>query len=123
MTAACIHCNNTGSLSKDLAGHLDCAHCTVANERAELEKWAKENRVSYVTETDLWMIFQHGRQAVDKELSDRLAHMHVTDAQANAVTGFAQAMVDCGIVQHPRFMDLAAQCADRIRHAPFKSRS
>jgi hypothetical protein len=61
VTAACIHCNDTGSLSKDLAGHLDCAHCTVANERAELEKWAKENRVSYVTETDLWLIFQHAR--------------------------------------------------------------
>jgi hypothetical protein len=69
VTAACIHCNNTGSLSKDLAGHLDCAHCTVANERAELEKWAKENRVSYVTETDLWLIFQHGRGAALANLS------------------------------------------------------
>ena len=29
----CTHCNDTGSLSKDLHGDLDCAYCDIAVER------------------------------------------------------------------------------------------
>lgn len=61
MTHKCDRCEDTGSLSKELAGMLDCASCPVANERAALEKWAKENKVSYVTETDLWLIYSYGK--------------------------------------------------------------
>lgn len=61
---SCAHCDNTGSLSKDLDGDLDCAHCDVATERTLLEAWAKKNQVKYSFESDLWLIYQHGKQAV-----------------------------------------------------------
>jgi hypothetical protein len=64
---ACKHCSDTGSLSKKLDGYLDCSFCLVANQRADLEKWAKANRISYVTEVDLWLIFRHGASARGEE--------------------------------------------------------
>lgn len=32
----CRHCENTGSLSKTLGGHLDCASCPIAEQRLAL---------------------------------------------------------------------------------------
>lgn len=57
----CPNCNDTGSRSKDLEGHLDCVFCGVAEERAAVEAWAAKNRVLYGTESSLWLIYQHGK--------------------------------------------------------------
>jgi hypothetical protein len=57
----CTHCNDTGSLSKDLEGDLDCAYCDIATERAALEAWAARTRLLYGTESSLWLIYQHGK--------------------------------------------------------------
>ncbi len=59
---SCPHCNDTGSLSKDLYGFFDCAHCTAAEERTALEAWAKANSVECYS-ADLWLIYQHGKAA------------------------------------------------------------
>lgn len=59
----CGHCNDTGSLSKDLEGHLDCGYCNVAAERVALEDWAARTRLLYGTESSLWLIYQHGKAA------------------------------------------------------------
>lgn len=37
----CTFCNDTGSLSKDVCGFLDCTHCPAASERVDLERWYK----------------------------------------------------------------------------------
>ncbi len=59
----CAHCNDTGSLSKDLDGDLDCIHCDIAQERAGLEAWAARTRLLYGSESSLWLIYQHGKAA------------------------------------------------------------
>jgi hypothetical protein len=58
----CTHCNDTGSLSKDLDSFFDCVHCGIAEERAALESWADERNVECYS-ADLWLIYQHGRAA------------------------------------------------------------
>lgn len=59
----CVHCNDTGSLSKSDAGYLDCPHCDVAQERADLEAWARRNAPSAAM-LDVWAIYQRGKAAV-----------------------------------------------------------
>jgi len=60
----CDRCDDTGSLSKDPEGYLDCPHCEVADERAELERWAsKELKKSAGARTWVWTIYQHGKTA------------------------------------------------------------
>lgn len=59
----CAQCNDTGSLSKDLEGYLDCSHCDVATERAALEAWAARERIQYGSESSIWLIYQHGKAA------------------------------------------------------------
>jgi len=59
---SCPYCNDTGSLSKDLDGYLDCVHCDVAEERAQLEAWAAEHAPDCPT-WDLWPIYQRGKVA------------------------------------------------------------
>lgn len=60
MKPACEHCDDTGSLSKEIEGQMDCAYCSVARERADLEVWAlREGLRAGIA--DLWLIFQHGR--------------------------------------------------------------
>lgn len=59
----CAHCNDTGSLSKDLGGYLDCAHCDVASERAKLEAWAVEMMNQHGATAAMWRVFQHGKTA------------------------------------------------------------
>jgi transcription elongation factor Elf1 len=58
----CTHCNDTGSLSKDIEGFFDCGHCSVAGERTALEAWADANHVECYS-ADLWRIYQHGKAA------------------------------------------------------------
>lgn len=59
----CVYCSDTGSLSRDLEGELDCVHCDVAQERAALEAWAARERILYGTESSIWLIYQHGKAA------------------------------------------------------------
>jgi ferredoxin-like protein FixX len=59
----CSHCNDTGSLSKDLDGFLDCTHCDVATERAKLEAWAFELMAKHGATGAMWLVFQHGKAA------------------------------------------------------------
>ena len=58
----CVHCKDTGSLSKDADGHLDCTHCETAIERVKLEAWAAEHAPDCPS-WDLWPIYQHGKAA------------------------------------------------------------
>lgn len=58
----CAHCADTGSLSKDLEGSLDCVYCDVADERTALEAWAAKAGVLYGTESSLWLIYQRGKE-------------------------------------------------------------
>lgn len=58
----CEHCNDTGSLSKDMEGFFDCGHCDVAQQRTELEAWADAHHVECYS-ADLWLIYQHGKAA------------------------------------------------------------
>ena len=62
MKTHCYHCHDTGSLSKDINGILDCPFCGIARERAELERWALRNGIR-TKDGDLWMIYEHGKQA------------------------------------------------------------
>jgi transcription elongation factor Elf1 len=58
----CPHCNDTGSLSKQTWGQLDCGYCDTALERMRVEAWAR--RVApMVQQHDVWTIYQHGKQA------------------------------------------------------------
>lgn len=60
----CPHCNDTGSLSKDLGGYLDCAHCDVAEQRAALDAWAgKACQHAPSASAERWLIYQHGKAA------------------------------------------------------------
>jgi hypothetical protein len=59
----CDHCNDTGSLSKDLDGFLDCAHCDIAAERAKLEAWADAQGLDCYYSAHLWQVYQHGKAA------------------------------------------------------------
>jgi hypothetical protein len=63
MSAQCQHCNDTGSLSKDIAGHLDCAYCDAARQRAELESWYVEVKKQHDVIDLLWLAFQRGRDS------------------------------------------------------------
>lgn len=59
----CAACADTGSLSKNLHGFLDCPHCSAAAERAALVQSARE----WVRENDpivcLWLAYQQGKAA------------------------------------------------------------
>ena len=59
----CEHCNDTGSLSKDIDGFLDCPHCDVAIERAGLEQWARRELAAASGLAAMWLIYQHGKAA------------------------------------------------------------
>lgn len=58
----CTHCNDTGSLSKDVDGYLDCGRCDTAQERAALTAWADKHAPDCPS-WDLWAIYQHGKAA------------------------------------------------------------
>jgi hypothetical protein len=56
----CAFCNDTGSLSKDIGGHLDCGHCFAAQQRTALEAWYRAVRNQYDVIDLLWLAFQRG---------------------------------------------------------------
>ena len=58
----CGHCNDTGSLSKSVHGHLDCPHCDATEERLALEDWATPFRHHDISAL-LWLVYQRGKQA------------------------------------------------------------
>lgn len=59
----CTHCHDTGSLSKDLEGQLDCVYCKAADQRVALQAWCRDSipRFSSIS-TVAWMIFQHAQE-------------------------------------------------------------
>jgi hypothetical protein len=59
----CTFCNDTGSLSKDLDGFLDCGHCHVAEERTALDVWAGAHGLDCYYSAHLWQVYQHGKAA------------------------------------------------------------
>jgi hypothetical protein len=63
----CTHCNDTGSLTKELWGDLNCAYCSSAVERAALGDWLKQRQraddIGHVDYIDAWTIYQHGKAA------------------------------------------------------------
>lgn|GEM_PF-4881333 len=64
---SCSACDDTGSLSKNITGFLDCP-CGVADERMRVEAWARRNAPSAGL-IDLWLIYQHGKQAGATEVA------------------------------------------------------
>lgn len=58
----CSNCADTGSLSKDVGGHLDCPHCVAAQQRAALEAWHRTVRNQYDPIDLLWLAFQRGQR-------------------------------------------------------------
>jgi hypothetical protein len=56
----CSHCANTGSLSKALDGHLDCAHCPIAEQRVALAEELDRIKPEPGPARD-WLAFQLGR--------------------------------------------------------------
>ena len=59
----CLHCADTGSLSKDVDGYLDCTRCDVAEERTILEHWVLRHAKNCDDFSAAWLIFQHGKAA------------------------------------------------------------
>lgn len=57
----CSQCNDTGSLSKNLWGDLDCPHCDIADERVAVEKWVRQHTCADTV--DAWLIYQRGKAA------------------------------------------------------------
>lgn len=55
----CETCHDTGSLSRDLHGDLDCPHCDVASQRAQLDDWLRDNAPN-AHPVDAWLIYQRG---------------------------------------------------------------
>ncbi len=60
----CDHCNDTGSLSKDIGGFIDCPYCTAAHDRTELEHWYRTEAKSQQHDLmDLiWLAIQRDRK-------------------------------------------------------------
>lgn len=59
----CKNCNDTGSLSGDLEGYLDCP-CGIAEERVALDLWARKAlKNAPSASTERWLIYQHGKAA------------------------------------------------------------
>lgn len=58
----CTKCDDTGSLSKDLHGYMDCAYCNVSTERVQVNIWA-DRMTPNVDQVDAWLIYQLGKTA------------------------------------------------------------
>lgn len=58
----CEHCNDTGSLSRDLHGDLDCPYCDIALERIAVKTWARRHTPD-CDPVDAWLLHQHGKAA------------------------------------------------------------
>lgn len=67
----CPACHNTGSLSKELTGYLDCTSCDTADQRVQLAA-----RLRYVApepgDVRDWAAYQLGRLAEsERQLNDQ----------------------------------------------------
>lgn len=60
----CIHCSDTGSLSKQVTGDIDCIYCDAPYERGDLETWYKTvAKPQQLGELDLlWLTVLRERQ-------------------------------------------------------------
>lgn len=58
----CPKCCDTGSLSMNDWGYLDCTNCGIAEERMHVETWARR-AAPQVSASDAWAIYQHGKAA------------------------------------------------------------
>lgn len=65
---SCVHCNDTGSLSKNVTGYLDCPYCDAAEERMRVEAWARRAAPGAGL-IDVWTIYQHGKAAGATEVA------------------------------------------------------
>lgn len=64
----CPKCYDTGSLSREFDGVLDCVSCGIADERAALDLWARRAlKDAPSASTERWMIYQRGKQAAQGE--------------------------------------------------------
>lgn len=60
----CGTCDDTGSLSRNVEGLLDCTHCDVAHTRVFLEAWCRTYIPKGASQsTAAWLIYQHGKAA------------------------------------------------------------
>jgi hypothetical protein len=57
----CTFCDDTGSLSKHVTGHLDCPYCDAAGQRADLEAWYKTVKHEYIVQDLLWLAIQRSQ--------------------------------------------------------------
>lgn len=60
--SSCEHCDDTGSLSRQIEGLHDCTYCDVAETRVFLDAWCR----TYIPRgasksTAAWLIYQHGK--------------------------------------------------------------
>lgn len=77
---SCLKCDDTGSLSTDPYGPLDCASCHIATERAALNAWATQAGIlrwnDGVGTWHLWLIHRHavpaGHKAVPLDPTDEM---------------------------------------------------
>lgn len=66
MQHKCSACEDTGNLSKHLAGNLDCTSCSAATDRAELEKWLYKN-TAIGDQDSAWLIHQRALAMAPKQ--------------------------------------------------------
>lgn len=97
----CVHCNDTGSLSKDIDGFLDCTHCDVAAERVMVEHWAREHAPDCPS-WDLWPIYLQGRKAANARLLHVVQMVRDADNDAQRdglprIPAAARAAIDAAI--------------------------
>lgn len=56
---ACPYCADTGR--RPGSNYLDCGHCQVAQQRADLEKWLAALPLGLSPEDEAWAIYQRGQ--------------------------------------------------------------
>lgn len=66
MQYKCSACEDTGNLSKHLAGNLDCTSCSAATDRVELEKWLNKN-MAIGDQDSAWLIHQRALAMAPKQ--------------------------------------------------------
>lgn len=59
----CTHCDDTGSLSKNLEGDLDCVYCGAALERVGLNAWCRNNIPRGTSQAGAaWLIYRKAQE-------------------------------------------------------------
>lgn len=78
MQHKCSACEDTGNLSKHLAGNLDCTSCSAATDRAELEKWLYKN-TAIGDQDSAWLIHQRALAMAPKQEASEESLPEMTD--------------------------------------------